>query len=43
MMPCLTGIAPHEKQYELERQNEALKAEVDDIKRRLAALEEKTA
>ena len=33
----------HEKQWELERQTEALKAQVDDLTARLAALENKIA
>lgn len=33
----------HEKQWELERETEALKAQVDDLQIRLAALENKIA
>ena len=33
----------HEKQYELERKTEALQAEVEDLKSRLAALESRIA
>lgn len=33
----------HEKQWELERQTEALKAQVDELSVRLAALEDKIA
>ena len=33
----------HEKQWELERQNEALKALIDDLQRRVSVLESKTA
>lgn len=33
----------HEKQWELERQTEAMKAQIDDLQARLAALENKIA